>query len=251
MRTESKIAAAYFPCCFARAHCCRHPCRRPEARVIGLAEASSIAPGPRTSPCSRCAIGLWKLLTCGLSSCEQLDAWLAALNRGADLHGLPYAESLVQQLGSIEEHLRSCTQRLHVKGVSDAESLANIMTLTDHTGLAKRWRRDICSRSLSLLESGARDDMVISFRESGGPGSGSWLNPPTMRRHYFSDHAFATAVRLRMHLPPFTSEDACQHVSRPSTHCTAKSVVTSCIDATHCAISQQRRSFQMPPVCLQ
>ena len=156
-------------------------------------------------------------------TCDALfmDSWARALTRGAARYGLPDAHSMLQSLDPIKNSLQGCAQSLLSKGVSEAESLDTLLALSDGR-LARKWRREICSRSLSHLESGAGDDFLICLRESGGPGAGNWLNPPTARKHFFSDQAFVTAVRLRNHLPIFDAVVRCQHTTRAAANAPAR-----------------------------
>ena len=73
-----------------------------------------------------------------------------------------------------------------------------------------------CCRLLAQLEEGAGGDLLISIHETSGPGAGSWLNPPSASSHFFTDQAFVSDVRLRMHLPIFVGETQCQHATRPN-----------------------------------
>jgi hypothetical protein len=65
-----------------------------------------------------------------------------------------------------------------------------------------------------MFECDADAEAVTAARESGGPGAGAWLLPPTQPAHRFSDQEFVTAMRLRIRQPVFTNDGLCVHRTR-------------------------------------
>ena len=98
----------------------------------------------------------------------------------------PDTVSMLESLAPFQNCSQNWTQSLHraQAGIPEAVSVDTLLALTDG-GLAGKWRREICYRSITRVESGISDDLLISLRESRGPGAGNWLNPPTRQRHFF------------------------------------------------------------------
>ena len=80
--------------------------------------------------------------------------------------------------------------------------------------LAKRWRTDVVTRTRTSIESGAANEDVTCTNESGGSGGGAGLRFPQLPRHHFTNQEFSTAVRLRMNMKVYSSDQQCRHKSR-------------------------------------
>ena len=104
---------------------------------------------------------------------------LRAIVDAAARHGLPTAEALLDRLPLFSTFLRGQAAALHGMGVQDAESLTHLIAQLDGPKVASTWRLAACARSLSLFDSGADAEAIVTRREAGGPGAGGWLMVPT------------------------------------------------------------------------
>jgi hypothetical protein len=146
-------------------------------------------------------------------SCDALflASLLQSLANGVVRHSMTSIDSLLDAAPAVRTVLAECADSLASKGVSDVTPMPHLLSLAEEPKLAKRWRLEACTRYLQTFESGASDHAVISVRESGGPGGGSFLLQPDKVEHRLTDQAFVTSIRTRMYLPVFSVAGLCQH----------------------------------------
>jgi hypothetical protein len=128
-----------------------------------------------------------------------------------DLHGLAESmdvaspQSLLDRAVGVRASLEESIVSLSALGASIPTDLNLALTHTEGVSkLARQWRSEVVARISNNVESGAANEHVNCMRESGGTGSGGWLNFPRAPSHHFTNQEFRTAVRLRMHLDVFS-----------------------------------------------
>ena len=139
---------------------------------------------------------------------------MRAASDAAARHGLPTAETLMQKLPGFAHLLTEQTTAMYNSGIGDAASLNDLFAKADSPKLVASWRLSACARSISLFDSGADSEAVVTRKESSGTGAAAWLMAPTEPAHRMTDQAFVTSVRLRLHLPVFSHTGVCAHTSK-------------------------------------
>ena len=146
-----------------------------------------------------------------------LATWLSGLSRATERFNEASIASLLERLPAATDLVTTISQRLHDER-SFITSLDDALSFSSCRSLAKDLRLAACTRTRQSFMSGADSENQVACNESGGKGAGAWLMTPSKPEHKFTNQAFVSLVRLRMHLPVYASEGLCLHRSKRRGH---------------------------------
>ena len=144
-----------------------------------------------------------------------LSTWANALSRAVGRHNAPSVTTFLDSVPMLNTALSEPAAALHAKGIEEAQSLETLFHDANDRSLARRWRSEVCKRTITRYDCEADVEDVVTRKESGGQGAGAWLLAPRLPRHKLRDQAFVTSVRARLWLPIYTSEGIRLHRTKP------------------------------------
>ncbi len=163
---------------------------------------------------------------------------LKSIHAAVDRYGHISAETLADSMPHLKQLVTDGASMLAQRGATDTPSIDPLLAQPPDASAASQWRQSACSRYSDTFESGTSDFGHLSRKDSGGPGAGSWLLPPTQPQHKLSDQAFVTAARVRLCLPVFTQQGPCLHGSLTHGPCGCSRDIIG-IHALHCHVGGQ------------
>ena len=149
-----------------------------------------------------------------------MSAWLRDLSEVAEILGDCSTSLFVQRNAPLSAALTTVNERLSHLGADFSDGF-DAAVEENTKRLSRRWKDEAHSRIVTKLGSEVSQNQNISFHESSGTGSGSWLNFPREAKHNFTDIEFQVSVRLRMNLAVIqpSTHQHCRHYSAQGAVC--------------------------------